>query len=201
MIMSMYNIVCVTNRKLCNGDFLERIEEIAKCQPKAIILREKDISEQAYEALAIQVLDICKQYDVRCILHSFVDVAIRLQADAIHVPLPILRNMRQEQKEKCNIIGASCHTVEEAKEAEQCGCTYITAGHIFVTDCKKGVPARGLDFLKAVCESVSIPVYAIGGISGENIQSVCMAGAESGCVMSGLMQCSDVADFMEDFKK
>ena len=49
-------------------------------------------------------------------------------------------------------IGVSIHSAEEAKEAVSLGASYLTAGHIFTTDCKKGVPARGLEFLKEVCE-------------------------------------------------
>lgn len=150
MTIYMYNIICVTNRHICKYDFLKRIEEIAKCIPKAIILREKDLCAEEYQALATQVLEICKKYDMKCILHSFVEVAIDLQADAIHVPLPILRNMSEEQKKQFKEIGASCHSVDDAKEAEQLGCTYITAGHVFVTDCKKGVPPRGVEDRKSV---------------------------------------------------
>lgn len=69
------------------------------------------------------------------------------------------------------------------------GATYITAGHIFATDCKKGVPPRGLDFLSSVCSFVNIPVYAIGGISPVNAQKAIDAGAEGVCIMSGLMTC------------
>ena len=63
------------------------------------------------------------------------------------------------------VIGTSVHSVEDAIKAEQLGATYMTAGHIFATDCKKGLPPRGLDFLKNVCDAVEIPVYAIGGIN------------------------------------
>ena len=63
------------------------------------------------------------------------------------------------------VIGTSVHSVEDAIKAEQLGATYMTAGHIFATDCKKGLPPRGLDFLKNVCDTVQIPVYAIGGIN------------------------------------
>ena len=63
-----------------------------------------------------------------------------------------------------NIIGTSVHSVEEAIEAQNLGATYISAGHIFATDCKKGVPPRGLDFLKKVCQTATIPVYSIVGI-------------------------------------
>ena len=106
----------------------------------------------------------------------------------------------EKTKEKFKIIGASCHSVEEAQAAENLGCTYITAGHVFVTDCKKGLAPRGLDFLKNVIESVSLPVYGIGGIDHKNIHAVRNIGAAGTCIMSGLMKCDDVFDFMKDFE-
>ncbi len=61
-------------------------------------------------------------------------------------------------------VGTSIHSVSEAVEAEKLGASYLTAGHIYVTDCKKGLPPRGLPFLQHVCQAVQIPVYGIGGI-------------------------------------
>ena len=200
MIISMSDVLCVTNRNLCEGDFRQRVEEIAANKPKGIILREKDLTEEAYKRLAEDVLLLCKKYEVPCILHSFVNAAIELRAESIHLPLHILRKMDEEKKKLFKHIGASCHSATEAKEAERLGCTYITAGHVFVTDCKKGLEPRGLDFLKSICENVSIPVYAIGGIRRENIQSVRDAGAKGACIMSGLMRCEDVKNYLKDLK-
>ena len=200
MIISMSDILCVTNRTLCKEDFLERVEKIAAEHPRGMILREKDLSEKEYKELAEKVLQLCKKYHVPCMLHSFVDAAIELRAENIHLPLHILRGLDEKTKEKFKIIGASCHSVEEAKEAEQLGCTYITAGHVFQTDCKKGLAPRGLEFLQNVCKSVSIPVYAIGGISSENMDAVRKTGAAGACVMSGLMRCENVKETMKGFE-
>ena len=182
------DILCITNRKLCKEDFLTRIETIAAAHPKAIVLREKDLSEEEYKILAEKVMYICKNYKVPCILHSFTNVAIALHAKAIHMPLPLLRKMTSQEKSFFKIIGASCHSLEEANEAERLGCTYITAGHIFPTDCKKGLPGRGIPFLQNICENVSVSVYAIGGISDENIDAVRQTGAAGACIMSGFMK-------------
>lgn len=197
MIMSMSDILCVTNRKLCREDFLLRLEKIAAARPAGIILREKDLSEGEYKALAEQTLKICGRYDVPCVLHSFVGAAMELGAEAIHLPMDILRGMTGAEKTRFSAIGASCHSVEEAREAERLGCTCITAGHIFDTDCKKGLPGRGLRFLSEVCESVDIPVYAIGGVDRENIAAVRRAGARGACLMSRLMTCADPLKEME----
>ena len=175
------------------------MEQIAACHPAGIILREKDLSPDEYQPLAAQVMELCARYDVPCILHSFVDAALALQAEAIHLPLHILRAMTPEQKAQFRTIGASCHSVEDAMEAQRLGCTYITAGHVFETDCKKDLPGRGLAFLKAVCESVSIPVYAIGGINAGNLRSVRGAGAKGACIMSGLMRCEDPETYLASF--
>lgn len=185
----MSDILCVTNRALCAGDFLCRIEMIALAQPKGIILREKDLPPQAYQALAESVLAVCREHQVPCILHSFVDTALELRADRIHLPLPLLRSMPQDQKARFSEIGASCHSVSDALEAEKLGCTYITAGHIFETGCKKGLPGRGLEFLNQVCSAVTVPVYAIGGVDAGNIAAIRRAGAEGACLMSSLMTC------------
>lgn len=200
MIMCMSDILCVTNRKLCREDFLTRIGRIAACRPGGIVLREKDLSLESYKALAEQVMEICARYSVKCILHSFAEAALGLQAEAVHLPLPILREMTGEEKSRFHTIGASCHSVEEAKEAQALGCTYITAGHVFETDCKKGLPGRGLRFLKEVCAAVEIPVYAIGGIDRENISRVRAAGAVGACLMSSLMVSEDVPGLLRSME-
>lgn len=181
------NLLAVTNRKLCTIPFLEQVERLAACHPAGIILREKDLTEEEYQALAKQVLTVCKKYQTTCILHTWPEVSRRLGCPNIHLPLWKLRESA-EKLEGFEKIGASIHSADEAREARSLGATYLTAGHIFTTDCKKGVPARGLGFLREVCETVSIPVYGIGGITEENADAVMRCGAAGYCVMSGVMR-------------
>lgn len=197
----MCEVLCVTNRLLCKSDFLQRIDSLAKAKPKGIILREKDLSAVEYKSLAESVLEICDKYATPCILHSFADIAEELGAKALHLPLPRLRELPSDKRSRFTTLGASCHSAQDAKEAEALGCTYITAGHVFDTDCKKGLPGRGLDFLRQVCESVSLPVYAIGGINEKNTAKVINAGAKGVCVMSGAMACGDPKEYLERFKE
>lgn len=186
----MSDILCVTNRKLCEGDFLQRIEAIAKApkKPQAMILREKDLSEEAYFLLAQKVIAICNAQSVEVILHSFVGVAMKLNHTAIHLPIPVLKGLSEKERRTFSVLGASCHSVEEAVLAEKLGCTYLVAGHIFETDCKRGIAGRGLVFLKEVCDSVQIPVYGIGGVNEKNLPMLVRAGAKGGCMMSGFMK-------------
>lgn len=184
----MYDSVCITNRQLCENDFFEQIKKVSDLRPFAIILREKDVTTQVYEEMALETLKICNQRNVKCILHTFYDVAIKLNVDAIHMPLDKLRNMSSEDKKRFKIIGTSCHSLEDVKEAEMLGCSYIIAGHIFQTQCKHGLKGRGLEFLREVVNRSDIPVYAIGGINMCNKEKVLECGAAKVCMMSEFMK-------------
>ena len=131
----------------------------------------------------------CQRHNVSCILHTYFRAAKELGCNAIHLPLPLLR-AHKEELSSFSHVGTSIHAPAEAEEAEKLGATYITAGHIYATDCKKGLPPRGLTFLEEVCRRVSIPVYAIGGIkiNEKQLREVIDCGAKGGCIMSGMMQ-------------
>ncbi|AVQ39102.1 thiamine phosphate synthase [Clostridium botulinum] len=191
----MYKLLAITNRHLCNNEFLEQIQDICTLNAKnrviesvSIVLREKDLSENDYKKLAAKVLNICKKNNTECILHTYYKVAKELNCKKIHLPLHVLKSNPNIYKD-FDEVGVSIHSVSEAIEAINLGATYITAGHIFATDCKKDLPPRGLSFLSSVCSSVNIPVYAIGGISPANAEKAINAGAEGVCIMSGLMTC------------
>lgn len=199
--MSMYNILSITNRKLCNNDLTEQIKKIIEYNLKIvpnsnsllnnsnlkIVLREKDLSEEEYECLAKKVISICNTYNIQCILHTYYNVAKKLNCKSIHLPLHILKNNPGLYND-FSTMGVSIHSVREAIEAQNLNASYITAGHIFDTDCKKGLPGRGLNFLNEVTHSVNIPVYAIGGITENNINDVIKNGAYGACIMSGFMK-------------
>lgn len=114
--------------------------------------------------------------------------------------MPVLREMSEKERSAFEIMGASCHSVDEARQAQALGCTYITAGHVFATDCKKGLAPRGTGFLREVCEAVNIPVYGIGGIGAGNIAEVQRAGAKGACVMSGAMTCADPERYVAELR-
>ena len=107
----------------------------------------------------------------------------------------------KSQRAQLPAIGASVHSPEEAVLAEKLGASWLIAGHIFATACKPDLPPRGLDFLRNVCSSVSIPVYAIGGITPERLPAIMQAGAAGCCGMSQMMQCPDVSAEFQNWRK
>lgn len=197
----MFDLLCLTDRTLCREPFLDRVAAIAAARPAALILREKDLPEDQYQALAAQVMSLCRQAGVPCILHTFVGAARALGARAIHLPLPVLRTLSAGERAAFPALGASCHSVEEAWEAVDLGATYLTAGHVFATTCKAGLPGRGVEFLAQVCAAVPCPVYAIGGVGPENLPALAQAGAKGGCVRSPLMTCPDPGAYLRQWKE
>lgn len=192
-------LICVTNRKLCCEDFLERIGRLAQARPYAVMLREKDLDPAGYARLAGKVKEICDQYGVLLILHQHIAVAEAMKHSHLQLSMPALRAYRK--KGDSLLVGASVHSVAEAEEAEALGAAYVVAGHIYATSCKPGSPPKGLSFLQQVCQAVFLPVFAIGGINPGKRKEILAGGAKGFCVMSEAMTCQDPAAMIREFAK
>ena len=184
--------IAITNRALVQGDFLEQMQKVIQLHPRAVILREKDLSDEEYETLAEKVLGLCNEEKVPCFLHSRISVAHRLGCKRIHLSIPALEAMSEENhsqlKKEFQEISVSCHSMEDVNIAVKNGATQIILGTIFETECKKGLKGKGLDFVREICRACPVPVYAIGGINMERLPQVMEAGAAGGCMMSGFMR-------------
>ena len=182
--------IAVTNRHLTGShdSYFRQIEKISVLKPHGIILREKDLSTEEYLLLAASVKEICDKYGTALFLHSHIDTALRLGGKNIHLSFAGLCGAAGTLAGFA-AVSVSCHSIGEVRQAAKLGATQIVLGNIFETDCKKGLPGKGLDFLKEACSaSGGVPVYAIGGISPANIGEVLKAGAAGGCMMSGFMR-------------
>ena len=184
-------VAVVTNRHLAVRPYLEQMERVCRLHPAAVIVREKDLGEEDYACLAGQVLEICREYQVLCVYHTYPEAALRAGVRSIHLPLALLRRYREEGGlDAFTRVGTSVHSVREAEEALLLGATCLTAGHIYSTDCKKGLPPRGTAFLREISALVDVPVWAIGGIhmgTGQ-IEEILSRGAVGACIMSEMMR-------------
>lgn len=183
-------IIAVTDKNICKENFIDRIRKLVKASPDAILLRAKELEERRYQELAEHCRSICRQAEIPLILHGFSCVAERMDEKRIHLSY----GEACEYLCKANgidTVGVSVHSLEEATVAEKLGAAYLIAGHIFPTACKPGCPPRGLAFLEEICAAVSVPVYAIGGITPENAAMVMEHGAKGICLMSPVMCCED----------
>ena len=195
----------ISNRKLCENENLEKqIEKIFSAYERKIILknfeivtltlREKDLDKNEYLNLVKKIYPICKKYGIDLILHQNYDLNLddKYKIDGIHLSYNIFKslneNIKAELIKKYKRIGVSIHSLDEAKEVENLGASYVVAGHIFETDCKKGLKPRGLKFVEDLSSTLTIPIFAIGGIDEKNSLSVINSGAFSVCMMSNLMK-------------
>ena len=189
---SYEHTIVITNRALVKGDFLEQLERVLRLRPHGLILREKDLSDAAYTALAKEVLALCRKEEVLCFLHSRIPSAKELNCRNLHLSVPALDSMmpeeRRQLREEFDRISVSCHSMEDMQFAVECGASQIVLGTIFETDCKKGLKGSGTGFVREICRACPVPVYAIGGITLERLPEVMEAGAAGGCMMSGFMK-------------
>ena len=189
---SYEHTIVITNRALVKGDFLEQLERVLRLRPHGLILREKDLSDAAYTALAKEVLALCRKEEVLCFLHSRILSAKELNCRNLHLSVPALDAMmpeeRRQLREEFDRISVSCHSMEDMQFAVECGASQIVLGTIFETDCKKGLKGSGTGFVREICRACPVPVYAIGGITPERLPEVMEAGAAGGCMMSGFMK-------------
>ena len=169
-----------------------QLKKVLQLHPNALILREKDLTEKMYEDLAEKVLDLCNQEKVRCFVHSRIEAARRLKCKNIPLSIPTLQEMTDAERMKLrsdfNEISVSCHSTQDVQYAVELRATQIILGTIFETECKKGLKGKGVEFVREVCSSCDLPVYAIGGINLERVELVRNAGAAGGCMMSGFMR-------------
>ena len=175
--------ICITNRKLTHRPLSEQVERAIEAGADMVIVREKDLTEMEYADLMRQIVPLCRRKGVPAVYHTFLKTASEQKAQAVHLPLGILLQGRPD----IPIVGASCHSPEEAEMAQRLGADYITISHIFATDCKPGLPPRGLSLISEVKERVSIPVYALGGITPDRIRACIEAGADGTAMMSYYM--------------
>lgn len=130
---------------------------------------------------------------VPLIINDRVDIALALDAAGVHLgqtdlPIPIARRMLGSHK----IIGGTASTLEEALQVEQEGADYLGFGHIFPTRTKlKTTPPVGLERLREVCSRLTIPVYAIGGITAANVQQVRATGVAGVAFVSAIKEVED----------
>lgn len=173
-------------------EFLRRTEEALKGGATLVQIREKDKSTREYMALAGKVHAITKKYNVPLIIDDRIDVAMAVGAEGVHVgqsdmPVHIARKILGDEV----IIGATAKTVEQAKEAYDQGADYLGVGAIYPTATKVKTILTATETLDAICQTVPIPVCAIGGLNKDNIDVLKGIGISGICIVSAVMKAED----------
>ena len=184
----------VTNRYQDSlENFLEKVETACRSGVTIIQLREKNLTTNQYYQLAKQVKEITDAYQVPLIIDDRLDVCLAVDAAGLHIgddelPVSVARKVLGPEK----ILGVTAKTVKRALEAETSGADYLGTGAIFPTTTKENAPITLISTLKTICQTVAIPVVAIGGLTSENIDQLAETGIAGVAVVRDLMQAEDI---------
>ena len=172
---------------------LEQVEAALLGGATCVQLREKELDEEEFLKEAIEMKALCEKYSVPFIINDNVEIAIKCNADGIHVGQSDMEagNVRELVGDRM-IIGVSAQTVEQALAAQEAGADYLGVGAMFNTSTKPDANAASIETLKAICEAVDIPVTAIGGISKKNMMELAGTGVDGVALVSAIFAAEDI---------
>ena len=196
-------LYAVTDRHwLGNQTLLEQVQEALDGGATCIQLREKQLDEENFLKEAIEIQKLCKEYHVPFIVNDNVDIAKTMHADGIHVGQSDMEALDvRKELGKDVILGVSAQTVEQAKKAEAHGADYLGVGAVFPTGSKDDADDVSHETLQAICEAVSIPVIAIGGITQDNVKELAGSGIVGIAVISAIFAQKDITQATKDLKQ
>ena len=179
----------------------EQVEEALKGGATFVQLREKALDDEAFLAEALEIQALCKKYNVPFVINDNVEIARKINADGVHVGQSDMEagNVRAILGEN-KILGVSAQTVEQALLAEARGADYLGVGAVFHTGSKADADDVSHETLKAICQAVSIPVVAIGGIGKHNVLELSGSGICGIAVISAIFAAEDITSATAELK-
>ena len=187
-------LYAVTDRTwLGNETLYEQVEKALKGGVTLVQLREKELDEETFEKEGRELLELCHRYHVPLIINDNVALAKKINADGVHIgQSDMAMQHARELLGADKIIGVTAKTVEQAKAAQAAGADYLGSGAVFGTSTKADAKPMELALFQKICESVEIPVVAIGGISGDNVLQLKGRKMAGIAVVSGIFACEDI---------
>lgn len=201
MLKETLRLYLVTNRYQDPLEtFLKKVEQACQSGVTMIQLREKQLTTNQYYELAKIVKQITDTYQVPLIIDDRLDVCLAVDAAGLHIgddelPVSVARQVLGTEK----ILGVTAKTVKRALEAEESGADYLGTGAIFPTTTKENAPITLISTLKDICQTVDIPVVAIGGLTCENIHQLSGTDIAGIAVVRDLMQARDIEKRTQEF--
>jgi thiamine-phosphate pyrophosphorylase len=191
-----WGLYLVTDRHQTGGrELVEVVEQALLGGVRAVQLREKDLSTDQLYRLAQRVLARTRAHGALLLVNDRIDVALAVGADGVHLGR---RSLPPEEARRLlgprSILGVSCHSVTDAREAAQGGADFVVLGPIYATPSKAPYgPPLSPAVLRAAREDVTAPILAIGGINAARIPEVIGAGADGAALISAVVAAADPA--------
>lgn len=180
---------------------LEQIEDALKGGATCIQLREKKLNPVSFMEEGFEVKKLCNRYNVPFIVNDSLEIALKVGADGVHIGQSDMELKRVKEIVGDEIlVGVSAETVDEAVAAEKGGADYIGVGAVFNTTTKLDADSVSKETLKAICQSVNIPVVAIGGITKENMQELKSTEIDGVALVSAIFASKDIEQECKELK-
>ena len=189
--MHRFHIHLITDRKSARADLFGTVGGALRGGVDWVQVREKTGPARDLYETALRIIPLARQNGTGVMINDRIDVALATGAGGVHLagkslPPRVARELLGDR-----LLGASVHSIEEAREAVDGGVDYVTFGHVYPTSSKPGMPPRGVLELAEVVESVDVPVLAIGGIDASNVHEVLRTGASGIAVISAVLAAQD----------
>lgn len=196
-------LYAVTDRAWLNGETLEsQVEKALKGGATFVQLREKELDEEKFLEEAKKIKKLCAEYHVPFVINDNVDIALKVDADGVHVGQSDMEAGKVREKlGPDKIIGVSCKTVEQALLAKKHGADYLGVGAMYPTGTKKDATAVTPEALSAICQAVDIPVVAIGGINKDRLEPLKGTGVDGVAVVSAIFAAEDIEKATRELKE
>ena len=196
-------LYAVTDTSWLRGRTLaQQVEEALRGGATMVQLREKELQGEALEQEAREILALCRQYGVPLLINDDVMLAKKIGADGVHVGQDDMSAAKaRELLGEDAIIGVTARTVEQALAAQEAGADYLGSGAVFGTSTKKDAKPMDPAYFQQICESVSIPVVAIGGVTLDNIRELEGRKMSGFAIVSGIFAAEDIEARTRDLWK
>ena len=191
---SMLHLYAVTDRSWTGKQtLLEQVESALKGGATCVQLREKELDFDSFLAEAVELKTLCSRYGVPLIINDNVEIALRCGADGVHVGQEDMEAGSVRAKVGPDmIVGVTAKTVEQALAAQRAGAAYLGSGAVFGSATKTNARPMSKETLREICDAVTIPVVAIGGINLQNIRELENTGIHGVAVVSGIFAAEDI---------
>ena len=187
-------LYAVTDTSWLRGQTLaQQVEAALRGGATMVQLREKELEGEALEQEAREILAVCRKYGVPLLINDDVMLAKKIGAEGVHVGQSDMAAAEARSILGPDaIIGVTARTIEQAQAAEKAGADYLGSGAVFGTSTKKDAKPLDPAYFQQICESVSIPVVAIGGITANNIRQLEGRKMSGFAIVSGIFAAQDI---------
>lgn len=186
-------VYAITDRHWTGTQTLEQqVEEVLKNGATFLQIREKNMTHDELVKEAVRIKEIAARYNVPVVIDDDIYAVMEADVDGVHIGQNDMDYVEARKLLGDNkIIGITAPSVALAKKAEELGADYIGAGAVFSTNTKKDTKPLELSTLKEICNSVFIPVVAIGGIDHSNVRELKGTNIDGVAVISALFGASN----------